>query len=340
MFETFVLDALAFHEAIIQPAFADIIPTDFNYKGTLNEFTLMDNVPASRPIIDIRRHQNILQRRDASCDLVYKKVFGATTRKITTEEVYGATKFCRSEFYKGCLKEFRNNDPLFGNKILPYFQQAIMTDVAVNSYFGDVDRVEAQGLEWGTTIFDGIFKWVDRYVTADIIPAAQTFTIADGEDFVATPDDALALLKEMYEAQSSLMRAWPKADKAFYVTQGIADGYVEYLKSIGYYAAGISLQQDGIDDLRYNGIQILVEPLWDSVIAQLKGAAGDAAILTIRGNFIFATDAEYGEGEDGKTALNVWYSMEQISWVWQLFLKAGTGIALPEFIVVAKTAWT
>src|SRR5690348_11368172 len=126
MFETFSIDALAFHAAIIAPAFVDLVPgTPQNYTGYLNEFTLMDNVVSSKPIIDIKRAQNIMQRRDASCDIIYKKVFGASTRKISTEEVYGATQFCRNEFYQGALKDWRAKDPLFGNKILPYFQGAM-----------------------------------------------------------------------------------------------------------------------------------------------------------------------------------------------------------------------
>jgi hypothetical protein len=54
--------------------------------------------------------------------------------------VYGATQFCRNEFYQGDLKDWRGKDPLFGKRILPYFQGALKTDLITNSYFGDVDR--------------------------------------------------------------------------------------------------------------------------------------------------------------------------------------------------------
>ena len=197
MFETFSIPSLQFHEAIIAPAFADLAPDAMGYRGTLGEFTLMDNVVSSRPIIDIKRQQNIMQRRDASCDVIYKKLFGASTRKVTTEEIYAAVKFCRNEFYQGCLKEFRAKDPLFGNKILPYFKGAVNIDLTTNSYFGDVARTSAPTAAFSTDIYDGIFKWIKAYTTSGVIPAGQTLAIANGTDYAATPTDAFNLIKSM-----------------------------------------------------------------------------------------------------------------------------------------------
>ena len=97
----------------------------------------------------------------------------------------------------------------------------------------------------------------------------------------------------------------------------------------------------GIKTLSYKGVAILPEPLWTPVIKEIKaGTIGYAAVLTIRGNFIFATDDSYGEGEDGNTALEVWYDTEMMTWKYRMFLKVGTQIALPEYIVYALSAWT
>lgn len=341
MFETFAIDALAFHLAIIAPAFADIAPgSPLGYTGYLNEFTLMDNVATSRPIVDIKRAQNIMQRRDASCDIIYKKVFGASTRKVTTEEAYGATAMCRNEFYQGCLKDYRSKDPLFGNKVLPYFQGAMSVDLVTNSYFGDVDRVVAVNAQFSTNIFDGIFKWIKRYTTAGVIPAGQTIAIADATDYRANPSAAYNLLKALRDKQPVLMNSFTKAQKAFYVSSDILAGYKDYLVATSSTGGNIITLQNGLEKVMFDGIEVLEQPLWDPTLAELKGAAASAAILTIRGNFIFATDKEYGEGEDGKTALEVWYEKKDMQWYYRLFLKAGTQIALPEFIVYAISSWS
>ncbi len=343
-FDTFSLSAAAFHRSIIAPAFADVATAGgvdaLSYSGTLNEFTLMDNVVSSKPIIDIRRAQNIMQRRDASCDIIYKKLFGASVRKISTEEIYAATQFCRNEFYVGCLKDYRNNDPLFANKIVPYFRAAVTTDLTTNSYFGDVERVAAVAAEFSTDVYDGVFKWIKRYLTAGVIPAGQSIAIADGKDYTATPADAFALIKSMHEKQSQLMNVFTNDQKAFYVNQEIASGYEDYLIAAGQATtAYITNVSTGLRSLGYKGIPIIVEPMWSPVLRQLKGALAHAAVLTIRGNFIFATDKGYGEGEDGKTALEVWYEKKDMTWYYRMFLKVGTGIALPEHIVVALTTF-
>lgn len=340
MFESFQIDSLSFFQSILQPAFADIIPQGFPYRGTLNEFTLMDDVVSKRPIVDIRRVQNILQRRDASCDINYKKVVGATTRQITVDEVYGATTMCRNNFYQGALKDFRAKDPLFGNKILPYFQGALMTDIASNSYFGDIDRVTSVSANWSTNIFDGVFKWIKRYITGNVIPAGQTATITDGTDFTGTPANAYNLIKSLYDKQSQLMYSFSDADKAFYVSKEIAKGYEDYLIAAGITNGYITDVKTGIKTLAYKGIPIFEEPIWTPIITEIKGSAGYAAVLTLRGNFVFATDKNYGEGEDGKTALEVWYEKKDMRWYYRMFMKAGTQIALPEFVVVALTSWT
>lgn len=348
MSETFSIDSLAFYEAIIAPAFADLAPGAVGYTGTLNEFTLMDNVVSSRPIVDIRRAQNIMQRRDASCDIIYKKVFGANTRKVTTEEIYGATSFCRNEFYQGCLKDWRAKDPLFGTKILPYFQGAINIDLTTNSYFGDVDRVVPVNAQFSTNIYDGVFKWLKRYTTAGVIPSSQTIAIANGTDYRANPAAAYNLLKALRDKQGVMMASFSKKPnmalnqpgKAYYVTSDVYAGYKDYLTATSTLGGNIEKLENGIDILYFDGIMVLEQPIWDPVIAEIKGAAGSAAILTLRGNFVFATDKTYGEGEDGQTALEVWYEKKDSKWYYRMFLKAGTQIALPEFITYAISSWS
>ncbi len=340
MFQSFSIDSLAFYAAIIAPAFADLAPDTIGYSGTLNEFTVMDDVASSKPIVDIRRAQNIMQRRDASCDIIYKKVFGASTRKVTVEEVYGATQFCRNEFYQGCLKDWRGKDPLFGNKILPYFQAAMNTDLTTNSYFGDVDRVVAVNAQYSTNIYDGVFKWIKRYTTSGVIPSNQTIAIANGIDYRANPTAAYNLLNALYDKQPLMMNTFTKAEKAFYVSTDILEGYRKYLTATSSVSGNITVLQNGLEMVSFNGIAVLEEKFWEPVIAEIKGSAGSSAILTLRGNFVFATDKTYGEGEDGKTALEVWYEKKEMTWYYRLFLKAGTQIALPEFIVYAISSWS
>lgn len=342
MFQKFSIPSLAFFETIVAPAFANQAVEAMGFNGTLGEFTLMSNVVSSRPIIDIRRTQNIMQRRDASCDIVYKNLFGATTRKITVTEIYGAVKFCRNEFYQGCLKEFRAKDPLFGNKILPFFKSAINVDLTTNAYFGDVDRVPNANAQFSTDLFDGIFKWIKVYTASGVIPASQTNTIAPATDFLASPVTAYNIIKDLYDSMPLLMKTFTNSQLAFYVSPEIATAYEDYLVGTG---QGQCCYADDVATGRrirtYKGIPIMEEPLWTATIVDIKGSIGYAAILTIRGNFVFATDSTYGEDDGSGTdkALIVWYDQDTFTWKYMMFIRAGTQIALPEYVVYALSAW-
>jgi hypothetical protein len=179
-----------------------------------------------------------------------------------------------------------------------------------------------------------------RYTVSAVIPAAQTIAIADGTDYTTTPSAAYDLIKAMYAKQPVLMYSLEDAQKAFYVSKEIAKGYEDYLIAAGMTNGYTTDAQTGIKSLAYKGIPILEESIWTPIITEIKGSTGFAAVLTLRGNFVFATDKDYGEGEDGKTALEVWYDQKDMMWYYRLFMKAGTQLALPEYTVYALSSWT
>jgi len=335
-FESFVIAPLEMFEAVIHPAFSDLLPAGQGvYDGVLTEFTLMDNVKSRRPVVDIRQKMNILQRRDASCELNYKKVMGTGVRSIEVSDLYGATKHCQNEFYQGDLRDWRNESDLFGSRILPFFQKAMRTDLAANAWFGDINRVG--GGAFSTNVFDGIFKWLLTYSNLGLIAAAQTKQATVG-DYRANPGLAFQLIKAVYDAQPVLMDALPDQSKAFYVDKDILAGYQEYVRSLGTSSKElIDLYGKGAMTLdTYNGIPIIVIPLFKPILADIHGDANHhACILTMRGNFVFGTDKTYGEGENDEEALMIWYERKELSWYYNQFLKGGTQIAEPEMVVYA-----
>lgn len=339
----FILSPNQFEEGAIAPNFQELVPgTGANasdYSGTLPEFTYMNDVRNKKSIINFRRTQNLLQRRDASCDLIYKQVAGASTRQITVDELYAATKHCKHEFYKGCLKDWKGRDPLFGQKIIPFFRAAVGTDIVTNAYFGDIARPESNG-EYSTNKFDGIFKWFKKFLGANLIKAAQTVA-APVVDLRDNPTIAYQFIKALYDRQTVYMRNVANNLKAFYVSQAVADGYQDYLLATGNGdATTFAMYANGVTIKSYKGIPIMVEPTWEPVAAELGYANFNAAILTLRGNFVFGTDKDYGEDDgtslegNNTTAVMTWYEKKEMSWYYQMFLKAGTAIGLPEHSVL------
>lgn len=332
--DKFLVGAKSYYELLVKPHFADLLP-DGAFNGTLGEFSVMDDVSSKRKIVDILGTQNILKRRDASCNIVFSPVGKAAIRSIETDEIYGATKHCENEFYKGCLEDFRNKDPKFRDYIMDFFLKAIKVDITSNAYFGDIDRPNDSTGVWNWNTFDGIFKHIAGYINNGVIKANQTAAITED---ILDAQSSVNYLEWAYGNQDIFLRALPQNMKAFYVTQSIFDGYAKFLKLTG---GGNNIQYytNGFAKLQYEGIDVLVEPTWSPIMYLLNGNKNaHACILTIRGNFVFATDKTYGEATpEGVKALMVWYSYDELTWKYANFMRAGTGIAYPEHMVFAMT---
>ena len=331
--ERLIINSQAYYDLIVKPHFSDLNP-EGEYPGTLGEFTVMDDVSSKRRIIDILGGGNILKRRDASCDIIYTPVATLQPREIEVDKIYGATKNCEEEFYTGCLQDFQNQSARFRDFILQWFKKIVKKDVNSNAFFGNIERVDDPTGVWSWNVYDGIFKWYAKYIAAGVIPAGQTTNIASGS---LTPTDCFNIIKWAFGNQSTLMRSLPPTMKAFYVSQDICDGYEDYLINTGG-AYKIEYYTNGVPKLHYKQIPVLPEPTWNPIMNSLNGGtAANACILTIRGNWTFATEKNYGGGAQGNQALKVWFSEDEETWKYLAKMKAGTQIALPEHSVIALT---
>ena len=338
-----IIEPLSQFVNIVQPTFEDLLPDgEGAYDGFLNDFVVMDDVPYHKPVVDITPKYNILQRRDASCELVYKQIGKFGMRDIETHQLYAGTQMCKNEFYSqegGSLRNFRNKDmETFGKYITPFFLQACRIDMASNCWFGDIDRTNLSTYNFSTTAFPGIMKWIATYIANGTIPASQTFTpAATNYRDPAHYQDAYNAIVTAWQAQSVLMQNWPPASKIIYCDLPVLQGYREYMKQLGTTSDKITAYfNEGVTELdAFNGIPIVAVPLWEPILNDLNGNTGyhHNIILTLRKNFIFATDKTYGEGPDLDEALVIWYRRIDLSWRWQQFLKGGTQIAIPSQVV-------
>lgn len=185
-----------------------------------------------------------------------------------------------------------------------------------------------------------MFKWLARYVADGTIAAAQTTTIAAGALSAA---DCYAVIKWAYENQTDLMAMLPDGQKAFYVSRKIAWGYREYMRSIGGAYETTLFTGSTQSMLSYEDIPIVVEPTWNPILAALNGGTqANAVVLTIRGNFVYATDKTYGvQDADGKyVGFATWFDFSEQSWKLLAGMKGGTQIAYPELTTFAITTIT
>jgi len=337
------IQPLAMFEVVVHPALTELVGAGTGaLDAVTQDFIVLSDVPNKRPIIDIFPLFNLLNRDDTSCQLVYKRIANTGLRYVTTDEVYGATQNCAHEFYQGALKDFGNNKEVFTEKITPFFLKAVRTDVGSNAWFGDTTRTAIAGGVFSVTIFDGIWKWIQTY-TGNLIPSAQIFSPAT-TDYrqPAHYVDAFNAIDAAWQLQPDLLRAYPDDSKVIYCDKATHDGFSNYMKILGTETDTIVswLMGDNRKFDAYQGIPIMVVPLWEpmlnidnSIYTQVAGTKHHAVLLTMQKNFIFATDSKYGRGPNEDQALNIWYRQIDMSWYWQMFLRTGTQIMVPEFIV-------
>lgn len=333
-----ILESQAVYDLIIQPMFADIVPSYSGpYNGCLSEFTVIDNVSLvkGQPIIDMFSKGNIMKRRDTTCNIVWSKIATTGSRKLTVTEVYAATKTCQNEFYAGALKDFRDRNPQFRDMILTYFQKIFRLDIATNSYFGDISRVDDSTDTYAWNEYDGIFTHIANYIALGTIPSAQTYSMPTG---TLSGAQAYAAVQALVAKQDKILRAQPAANKAIYCNQLFAEAYEDYLISTGATGGGlVGLIVNGMPALKYKNIPIYVEPLWDDVLLTLNGGSTQkhAAVLTLRNNWIFGTNSKYGGGPDENEGLVVFYSYDDEEWKYKTYGAYGTEIIAPAQTVIA-----
>lgn len=337
----FTVTPLALNELIVVPQFGDSIdssgvPVPSDEEG---DWQIMNNVVHTRSILDIFGGQNILKRRDATCKLIYSPVARMGARYILVEKLYAATEDCQEEFYQGAFEDFRNEDrETIWNNVMPILEKGFATDIYTNKYFGDVTRVPDPEQVWSWNKFDGIFTWYARYIADGTIPSDQTFAITAGAGGVLTPTQANTALATAYASQDALMDNFDDDNKVFYVDKKLAEAYHDYVVQSG--QTVMRERMSGKPILFFKGIELKIKR-WDGILRALNGGddQAHAVILTLKGNWIFGTDSNYGGGPRRNEAVRLWYSNDDDVWRRQIHLKAGTQIAAPQFSVFGMTTF-
>jgi len=337
--QSMILTPGLFHQLIMQPSYQDIVPEYSGaYGGQLQEFTIMPNVHIGlgQKLVDITRKQNILQRKDRSCNTNWNTIGITANRSIYVQELYGAVQNCEEEFYDGAMKDFREQSPVFRDMIAKIFQGAVGVDLTTNAYFGDIGRADDATGQFSWNKFDGIVTKIGNYIADETIPAAQNFAVPSG---AMTPTDAYNYIKELYESRSDLMKAMDSMDLAMYIDYEWAYQYSQYLIATGVNTVkSIDWIENGVPVLKFNGMPIFVEKIWNPVLNVMNGGTmAHMGILTIRRNFVFGTNKNYGGGPDLNQAFRVWYDWHDDVWKYKMHLTGGTEIIAPKYVCFAMT---
>lgn len=327
--------AKAAHEVVVMPQFGDVL--DENGEVVIpsteaEDWTVIDNVPHSVPLIQIFGQFNLLKRRDATCKLI-RSSFGKTSnREAFTRKVYVAAENCQQELYQGAFRDWEGQTDIFEQKAQDLIRSAVGADIMTNKWFGKESR--AADAKYSLNKVNGVWYYINQAIASNLIPVAQTVDLgAQGTEI--TEQDAYDAILAMIDKQDPVLDAIDEDQKAIYCDKVLAKKAWRYLVSVGF--APPEAKADAMPGtFMIEDIQIKPRK-WKPILEELTNQQHVyAAVLTIKGNFVFVTDSSYGFGPaNNGPAMRAWYDEHDDVSKWDFHLKAGFEIIAPQYSVVA-----
>jgi len=214
-----------------------------------------------------------------------------------------------------------------GSEIL---MQGIKADFNRQIFFGDTDADLTASIGSAFNVYDGIFASVKGL--ADAQKEVATYATGVGS--------AMAALAAVYGKATAELKELPKK---FYVSGKIADDYVAELTAKGVAPAYEDLQ-NGIPNLSYLGIPIVVRRDWDVIlttkfanIQEIQLAAGTKAVGTsaLGARILLLANDAIVVGTDFNTAnVESWYNRDQKEFRFRFGYTCGTVLLDTKMAVV------
>lgn len=250
---------------------------------------------------------------------------GATIT-ITPSRVEAEIEFRANELFnkmKGQLMrgqhDFDNIDgTVVKNILLDLIGQGVKYDFNRQVWLGDVDSANA---DYG--IYSGLFQAANDGGATELNAITG---MTQAEDAVLAAGNGVKILQGLYDAASpELLEA---GNHVFFVSGDIADDYMaSTLEASGYAAAGYGALVNGVPQLTYRGIPLVVRRDWDVHIsadfANINGASTAnetyRAMLTTKDAFVVGTDFDQNSVEQ-------WYSNDNKSYRFRVSYMVGVAL--------------
>jgi len=308
------------NRAIIQPIFMgqdymqymEVLP---NIKGT----TVIDKFNQLGKIT--KAFTNVAFAAEADADQ------GATIT-ITPSRVEAEIEFRANELFnkmKGQLMrdghEFDNVDgSVVKNILLDLIGQGVKADFNRQLWLSDVAEADAH---YG--IYDGIFQAAAEAGATGLTREYAGLT-TQADDVILVAGNGLKIMQGLYDSASpELLEA---GNHVFFVSGDIADDYMaSTLESSNFAAAGYGAMVNGVPQLTYRGIPIIVRRDWDVAIAsdasEINGCTSanetHRALLTTQNAFVVGTDFD-------ENSVEQWYSMDNKAYRFRVAYMVGCAL--------------
>ena len=166
---------------------------------------------------------------------------------------------------------------------------------------------------------------VDSSTTISVSVAATQANVATG---AVKTDGAKAMFKAAYNAMPNVLKKNKNIAK-FMVSSSIADNFRDSIES-GAFNDAQRILIDGVEMLKYRGIEIVEQMDWDSRISDDINYYPHRLLLTIPSNLVVGHDGQMDDGD-----IEMFYDKTTQNNHFRVEYKVGTQYVHPEYLVLA-----
>lgn len=236
---------------------------------------------------------------------------GTTTisdKTLTVEKIKANVEECVDTWddtvFAELMKPGVNRDDLSGTLIdeiiRNQYTKALKSDIHRIIWFADANDADNDWKQFDgyiTLLVDNSATLGSRFINAD----STSFETGDA----LASNGAIGLFRQIWDAQTPVMRNLPASEKVFYVTNTVLDNYRTTLESQSN-VAGQMLIEDGRTKFFFRGVEIMPVPEWDSNLADSTNPHYTGSGLSIgsnlivyaaKDNMVFGSDVMDGSSE-------------------------------------------
>jgi hypothetical protein len=231
----------------------------------------------------------------------------------------------KSQLLKKGINRADMTGTIFMEIVSEIVMQGIKRDFSTILWWGDTDN----GGEGTNGLCNGVWKYLDGHVGA-ALPTSQVTTYATS--YIATLEDMLAKRStELATADGQMI----------YCSRSFAEAYAKELRaSAGSHTAAYADLQGGVQNLKFNGISLVVVNSWDvdiathgaALAAMANGLAPAAvaetkcAIWTVANNITVGTDFVAQD-------VDMWYNRDEKENRFRMLYSMGVAVKEPGMVV-------
>lgn len=304
----------------------------------LRQFRIIPNVKSKKRLAVDSILQKVLKKKAGCARNPSGEVINISQVDIEVERVGVDLEQCATTLEDSLLEEQLNtgNDiyNLDGTAIKAYIEkkvkEALMLDIPRVGYFADTASADPNYNQ-----FDGVFKVLHAYAaTNPEMKIADIPAELPDEDTEEGAKALIALFKDLYKAQSNVLKALPKQRKRFIVNSEIMDALIDAYTTLGGKMNGdiyLKRTQDGVgvEAAYYKGIEVVPMAHWSDIIdTDFGGSQKWRMILTDTDNICLGTDRV----DDAMSVEIMYHPYQKVNTIDAEF-KLGVQILWPELTV-------